>query len=393
MAEVFISATELGPMMQEPRLRAQSLSLLPVPTTRFDEAAMTRSTTEKRFMFRALHEQGCFVIPNPWDIGSARYLQGLGFRALATTSSGFAWSRARSDTEVLRDPVLEHIREIVESTDLPVSADFGNGYAMDPNGVESNVKMAIETGIAGLSIEDSTGDPNNPLFEIESAVDRIRAARSAIDQTGGDTLLVGRAENFLVGRPDLDDTIARLVAYAEAGADCLYAPYITTREQITAVVQAVAPKPVNVVIRFANDLPLETLIELGVRRVSVGGTLARTAWGGFMQAAQALAQGSFEGFTNAASGQQLDGFFRISGDDPLVRQPAHIIGEVNFRQGEGPLRTIPRGIVQVETTPTDAVFTWQDDQAHAIAAMPVANLCQYIADGVIVVANKPPLPN
>jgi 2-methylisocitrate lyase-like PEP mutase family enzyme len=354
---------------------------------------MTRSTAEKRTMFRALHEQGCFVIPNPWDVGSARYLQGLGFSALATTSSGFAWSHGRSDTEVPRDMVLEHMREIVQATDLPVSADYENGYAADPDEVEENVRLAIETGVAGLSIEDATGDPGNPLYDIDVAVERIRAARRAIDRAGGDTFLVGRAENFLVGRPDLEDTVARLVAYAEAGADCLYAPYITTREQITVIVNAVAPKPVNVVVGSGHELTLEILAELGVRRVSVGGTLARTAWGGFMQAAQALARGSFDGFANAASSQQLNAFFRISGDDPLVRQPAHIIGEVDFRQGEGPLRTIPRGIVQVETTPTDAVFTWQDEQTHAVAAMPVANFCQYIADGVIVVANKPPLPN
>jgi 2-methylisocitrate lyase-like PEP mutase family enzyme len=356
------------------------------------EATMKRSTAEKRTIFRALHDEGCFVLPNPWDVGSARYLQGLGFQALATTSSGFAWSRACSDSDVPRDTVLEYIREIVEATDLPVSADYENGYADDSDDVEENVKLAIDTGIAGLSIEDSTGDADNPLFDIGVAVERVRAARRAIDQTGGDTFLVARAENYLVGRPDLEDTVARLAAYADAGADCLYAPYITTREQIIAIVDAVAPKPVNVVVGSANGLTLEALAELGVRRVSVGGTLARAAWGGFMQAAQALARGSFDGFAHIASAEQLNAFFRISGDDPLVKQSAHIIGEVDFRQGEGPLRTIPRGIVQVETTPTDAVFTWQDDQTHAVAAMPVANFCQYIADGVIVVANKPPLP-
>jgi 2-methylisocitrate lyase-like PEP mutase family enzyme len=354
---------------------------------------MTLSTAEKRNIFRALHDEGCFIIPNPWDVGSARYLQGLGFKALATTSVGFAWTRARSDNNVPRDAVLEHLREMVSSTDLPINADFENGFADDSDDVEANVAMAIETGIAGLSIEDSTQDPQNPLYDIDFAAERIRAARHAIDKTGGDTILVGRAENFLVGRPDLDDAIARLVAYAEAGADCLYAPNLGTIEEMAAVVKAVAPKPVNVMVRSAQNFTLGKLTEIGVRRVSVGGALARAAWGGFMQAAQSLARGSFEGFANIASGQQLNSFFRISGDDPLVKQSAHIIGEVDFRQGEGPLRTIPRGIVQVETTPTDAVFTWQDDQTHAVAAMPVANFCQYIADGAIVVANKPPLPN
>jgi 2-methylisocitrate lyase-like PEP mutase family enzyme len=354
---------------------------------------MIRSTSEKRSLFRALHNEGCFVIPNPWDVGSTRYLQGLGFKALATTSSGFAWSHGRSDTETSREVVLEHLREIVQATDLPVSADFENGYASDPDGVAESVKMAIETGIAGISIEDASGDAANPLFDIDIAVERIRAARRAIDQTGGDTLLVGRAENFVVGHHDLDDTITRLVAYAEAGADCLYAPFVTRREQIAAIVSAVEPKPVNVVIGATNDLSLQELAELGVRRVSLGGSLARAAWGGFMQAAQELARGSLDGFANAASAQQLNAFFRISGDNPLTKQAAHIIGEVDFRQGEGPSSAIPRGIVQVDTTSTDAVFTWQDEQTHSVAAMPIANFCQYVADGVIVVANKPPLPN
>lgn len=357
------------------------------------EATMTRSIIEKRNIFRALHREGCFVIPNPWDVGSARYLQGLGFKAIATTSVGFAWTRARSDNDVPRDAVLAHLREMVHATDLPVNADFENGFADDPDEVGDNVAMAIETGIAGLSIEDSTRDLQNPLYDIDVAAERIRAARHAIDIAGGDTILVGRAENFLVGRPDLNDVIARLVAYAEAGADCLYAPNLGTLEDMAAVVNAVGPKPVNVLIHSAHNFTLEKLAEIGVRRVSVGGALARAAWGGFMQAAQSLARGSFDGFENIASGQQINSFFRISGDDPLVKQSAHIIGEVDFRQGEGPLRTIPRGIVQVETTPTDAVFTWQDEETHAVAAMPVANFCQYIADGVIVVANKPPLPN
>jgi 2-methylisocitrate lyase-like PEP mutase family enzyme len=354
---------------------------------------MPRSLAEKRAIFRALHEQGLFVLPNPWDIGSARYLQGLGFKAIVSTSVGFAWSLGHSDNEVTLEEVLKHLREIVHATDLPVNADFEGGFAIEPDDVEENVKLAVETGVAGLSIEDSTGDPDRPLFDIHFSVEGIRAARRVIDQTGGDTILVGRAENFLRGSLDINDAIARLIAYADAGADCLYAPNLSTYEQVKGIVNAVAPKPVNVMITSAGKFELEQLAESGVRRVSVGGALARSAWGGFMQAAQTLARGSFDGFENIASGQQLNSFFRISADDPLVKQSAHIIGEVDFRQGDGPLRTIPRGIVQVETTATDAVFTWQDDQTHAVAAMPVANFCQYIADGVIVVNNKPPLPH
>ncbi|BEP46553.1 MULTISPECIES: isocitrate lyase/PEP mutase family protein [Variovorax] len=271
---------------------------------------MTRTVAQKRAEFRALHEQGCFAIPNPWDKGSARYLQGLGFKALATTSSGHAWSLGLADGGQSRDTMLAHLRDIVGATDLPVNADFENGFAADVEGVAESVRLAIETGVAGLSIEDSTGDAANPLFEIGVAVERLRAARRAIDAAGGDTLLVGRAENFFVGRPDLDDAIARLKAYAEAGADCLYAPGIRTREQIAAVVAAVAPKPVNLLIGWASELSMQDIAALGVRRVSVGGALARAAWGGFDRAARALAeQGRFGGFEGAASGADLDGFF------------------------------------------------------------------------------------
>lgn len=271
---------------------------------------MTRTVAQKRAEFRALHEQGCFAIPNPWDKGSARYLQGLGFKALATTSSGHAWSQGLADGGQSRDTMLAHLRDIVDATDLPVNADFENGFAADARGVAESVRLAVETGVAGLSIEDSTGDPANPLFEIGVAVERLRAARRAIDAAGGDTLLVGRAENFFVGRPDLDDAIARLKAYAEAGADCLYAPGIRTREQIAAVVAAVAPKPVNLLIGWPSELGMQDIAALGVRRVSVGGALARAAWGGFDRAARALAeQGRFDGFEGAASGADLDGFF------------------------------------------------------------------------------------
>jgi 2-methylisocitrate lyase-like PEP mutase family enzyme len=200
---------------------------------------------------------------------------------------------------------------MVAATDLPVNADFENGYALDAAGVAESVRLAVETGVAGLSIEDSTGDATNPLYPLDTAVERIRAARKAIDKAGGDTLLVGRAECFLVGRPDLDETIVRLKAYAQAGADCLYAPGIRTRDQIAAVVAGVAPKPLNLLIGSASELTMQEISALGVRRVSVGGALARAAWGGFMRAARLIAeQGKFDGFANAASGAELDSFFR-----------------------------------------------------------------------------------
>lgn len=272
---------------------------------------MTRSVAEKRADFRALHEKGCFVIPNPWDTGSARYLEGLGFKALATTSSGFAWSHGHADGAMSRDAILAHLRELVAATDLPVNADFENGFAPDAQGVAESVRLAIETGVAGLSIEDSTGNAANPLFPIDVAVERLRAARKAIDASGADVMLIGRAENFFAGRPDLDDAIARLKAYANAGADCLYAPGIKTREQIAAVVAAAGPKPVNLLVGGASELSMVDIAELGVRRVSVGGGMARAAWGGFMRAARTLAdQGRFDGFADAATGSELDAFFR-----------------------------------------------------------------------------------
>ena len=268
------------------------------------------SIADKRHAFQQMHEAGCFVIPNPWDVGSARFLQGLGFKALATTSSGFAWSQGRPDNGISRDMALAHLQEIVEATDVPLNADFESGFAADAAGVAESVRLAVETGVAGLSIEDSTGSAGQPLYELSVAVDRIRAARKAIDKAGGDTLLVGRAECFFVGRPDLEETIIRLKAYAQAGADCLYAPGIRTREQITAVVAAVAPKPVNLLVGSTSELTMQDIAALGVRRVSVGGALARSAWGGFMRAAKLLAeQGTFDGFANAASGNELNAFF------------------------------------------------------------------------------------
>ncbi|MDM0083954.1 isocitrate lyase/phosphoenolpyruvate mutase family protein [Variovorax sp. J31P179] len=275
---------------------------------------MTRTVAQKCADFRALHAAGSFVLPNPWDIGSARYLEGLGFKALATTSSGCAWSLGRPDGALSRETVLAHLRAIVAATDLPVNADFESGFASDPTGVAQSVRLAIDTGVAGLSIEDSTGDPAHPLFDIDVAVARLRAARAAIDEAGGDVLLVGRAENFFAGRPDLDDAIARLKAYSEAGADCLYAPGIRTREQIAAVVAAVAPKPVNLLVGSTSELTMKDIEALGVRRVSVGGALARAAWGGFIRAARGLAdEGRFDGFAEAASGNELNAFFNGGG--------------------------------------------------------------------------------
>lgn len=265
---------------------------------------------ELRRSFRALHDSGCFVIPNPWDPGSARYLQSLGFKAVATTSAGFAWSQARPDNGVSVDQVIEHLRAMVAAVDIPVNADFEAGFAPDAAGVEHNVRRAAETGVAGLSIEDSTGDAAQPLFALDVAIERLRAARRAIDATGGDTLLVGRSEGFIVGRPDLAETIRRLQAYSEAGADCLYAPGIRTKEEIRAVVEAVAPKPVNVLIGWPTELTVQDLAALRVRRISVGGALARSAWGGFMRAAKEIAEvGSFAGFGEPASGVQLNGLF------------------------------------------------------------------------------------
>jgi 2-methylisocitrate lyase-like PEP mutase family enzyme len=267
------------------------------------------SASGNRQAFRRLHESGCFILPNPWDVGSALFLQSLGFKALATSSAGFAWSRGHADGALTREQVLAHLKELVRATALPVNADFENGFGRDAAGVAESVRLAVETGVAGLSIEDSSGDPSNPIFDIDTAVQRLRAARVAIDQAGGETLLVGRAENFITGRPDLPDTILRLKAYAEAGADCLYAPGIRTRAEIGAVVAAVAPKPVNVLIGWASELTLDDLSALGVRRVSVGGALARSAWGGLLRAAHSLAEGRFDEFAAAASGQELDALF------------------------------------------------------------------------------------
>jgi len=268
------------------------------------------STAEKRKVFRALHQSGCFVIPNPWNIGTARYLQGLGFKALATTSAGYAHAQGFSDGEVTLNMVLAHCREIAEAADVPVNSDFENGFAHDPDEMAKNVTSCIETGVAGLSIEDFSGDGEKPIYNHDLAVKRIKAGRAAIDKAGGDVVFTGRCENFLHGNPDLDDTIRRLKAYAEAGADCLYAPGIKTREQIEAVVKAVAPKPVNFLNSGAFGFSVSDLAAMGVRRISVGGTMARLAMHAFIKSAREIAQdGKFDSFAGVVPNAELNKFF------------------------------------------------------------------------------------
>ena len=265
--------------------------------------------SDRAWTFRRLHETGCFVIPNPWDLGSARLLAGLGFRALATTSSGFAWSLGRSDNHVSLEEALAHLRAMAQGVDLPVNADFEGGFATEPDAVAANVTAAAGTGIAGLSIEDSTGDSSHPLLDFALAVDRIRAARRAIDEAGTGVLLTARSEGFLVGRPDLPETIRRLAAFAEAGADCLYAPGIRAKGDIAAVVAAVAPKPVNVLVG-GDFTTVAELARAGVRRISVGGALARAAWTGFLDAAREIAeQGTFARLASAAPFDEINRSF------------------------------------------------------------------------------------
>lgn len=260
--------------------------------------------------FRRLHESGCFVIPNPWDIGSARVLEQLGFPALATTSSGFAWSMGLPDNGVSLDDALSHFRAIAGSVGIPVNGDFEGGFAVEPASVAAHITLAIHTGIAGVSLEDSTGDPDRPLFDFALSVERMRAARQAIDRAGINTILTGRSEGFIVGRPDLDETIRRLSAYAEAGADCLYAPGLRSHDDIAAVVRALSPKPVNVLVG-GNFATVADLAKLGVRRISVGGALARAAWTGFLSAANEIAgQGTFNGCGAAVPFADLDRRFK-----------------------------------------------------------------------------------
>ena len=270
---------------------------------------MAVTTADKRAIFRKLHETGCFVIPNPWDIGSARALQHIGFKALASTSAGFAWSIAKADNHVTLDEVCAHLTALCAVVDLPVNADFEGGFAHEPEQVAANVARAVKTGVAGLSIEDSTGDKAKPLYERTLGIERIKAARAAIDADNSGVLLTGRCEGFLVGQADLPMVIDRLQAYAEAGADCLYAPGIRTREQISAVVKAVHPKPVNLLQGWPG-LSVAEAAELGVRRISVGGSLARAAWGGFMRAAQEIAEkGTFTELSNGYAGGELNKMF------------------------------------------------------------------------------------
>jgi 2-methylisocitrate lyase-like PEP mutase family enzyme len=268
-----------------------------------------KSIEEKRAEFRKLHQSGCFAIPNPWDMGSAKYLQHLGFKAIATTSAGFAFSRGLPDGSVKRDDMIAHIRELVEATDIPVNADFENGYADDPNWCAENARLCAETGVAGLSIEDAADRKESPIYDIDLAVKRIHAVREALQGTG--VLLVGRAEGFLVGREKIDQVIKRLVAYSEAGADCLYAPGFKDRDHNKAIVEAVAPKPVNVLIGGPGGLTMKDAAELGARRVSVGGAFARAAWGGFIRSAKELIEkGTFEELEQGASYDQLQNLFR-----------------------------------------------------------------------------------
>jgi 2-methylisocitrate lyase-like PEP mutase family enzyme len=280
------------------------------------------TAADKRKTFRALHQAGCFVIPNPWNVGTARYLQGMGFKALATTSSGHAHAQGYADGAQSRDDVLAHFRELADATEVPLNADFENGFADDPDAVAANVSLCIATGVAGLSIEDSTNPPpypppragegrvGEPLYDFDLALARVKAARAAIDKAGGDVVFTARTEGFVRGRPDLEETVRRLKAFADAGADCLYAPGIKTREEIAAVVQAVAPKPVNFLNGGALGLTVSDIAAMGVRRISVGGSLARVAMHAFIRAATEIAQhGKFDSFAGLISNPELNTFF------------------------------------------------------------------------------------
>jgi 2-methylisocitrate lyase-like PEP mutase family enzyme len=270
---------------------------------------MPLTTADKRANFRKLHESGCFVIPNPFDVGTAKALQHLGFKAIASTSAGFAWTIGKADNRVTVDDVCNHLAAISAAVDIPVNADFEGGFAVEPEGVAKNVARAVKTGVAGLSIEDSTGDKNKPLFDRNLAIARIKAARAAIDANNSGVLLTGRCEAFLWGQTDLSLVIDRLKAYSDAGADCLYAPGLKTKDDIAAVVKAVQPKPVNLLIG-ASGLSVKEAQDLGVRRISVGGSLARNAWAGFMKAASEMAEkGTFTELANGYPGGELNKLF------------------------------------------------------------------------------------
>ncbi|HMJ55371.1 MAG TPA: isocitrate lyase/phosphoenolpyruvate mutase family protein [Polyangiaceae bacterium] len=270
---------------------------------------MARTLADRRTAFRALHAKGCFVLPNPWDVGSARMLQHLGFAALASTSAGFAWAMGRPDYAVTRDDVLQHLRSLCEAVDLPVNADYESGFAVDPEGVAANVALAIETGVAGLSIEDRNVDKLSELFDLPFAVKRVRAARAAIDKSGHDVILVARTESLLNDPKALTPAIDKLVAFAEAGADCLYAPGVREKADIAAMVRAVAPKPLNVVV-MRPGLNVAELADLGVRRISIGAALARVTWAAMLAAAEQIKTGSFDGLDRGAPGKQLNDTFR-----------------------------------------------------------------------------------
>jgi 2-methylisocitrate lyase-like PEP mutase family enzyme len=276
--------------------------------TRIKEIPMRVTTAQKRAMFRALHKDGCFILPNPWDIGSARFLQHLGFAALASTSTGFAWTMGKPDYEMTMESVISHLRSLCDAVDVPVNADFESGFAADPDGVATNVKLAVETGIAGVSIEDrKLGDLSN-LYELAQSVERIKAARSAIDATGEDVILVARTEGLLIDSGAVTKAINKLVAFADVGADCLYAPGVGKKEDIAAMVRAVAPKPVNVLV-MGPGLTAKELEDLGVRRISVGGALSLSGWGAMVTASEKLKAGSFDGLGGATSGGQLNEIF------------------------------------------------------------------------------------
>jgi 2-methylisocitrate lyase-like PEP mutase family enzyme len=268
------------------------------------------SVADKRRAFRKLHESGCFVIPNPWNVGTAIYLQGLGFPALATTSSGHAHSIGHSDGDITRDMALAHAGEIAAAVDVPVNCDYEGGFADDPVTVAENVRLCIDTGVAGLSIEDFTGNDADPLYPFDLAVKRVRAAREAIDRSGSGVLFTARSEGFIHGRPDMAETLRRLKAFADAGAECLYAPGIRTREQIETVVKAVAPLPVNLLMSTASGLTVKDIADLGVRRISIGGTLARVAMHAFVKSATEIAKdGKFDSFAGVMPNAELNKFF------------------------------------------------------------------------------------
>jgi methylisocitrate lyase len=268
---------------------------------------MSRTIAEKRARFRQLHESGCFVLPNPWDVGSARMLEHLGFAALASTSAGMAWTMGRADGQVSLDEALLHLSALAHATDLPLNADFENAFADAPADVAANVALAVDAGVSGLSVEDYAGDPARGLYDFDLAVARIAAARQAIDGRGGGVVLTARSEGFIRGAPDMDETLRRLTAFAAAGADCLYAPGLREEAQIRAVVQALAPRPVNI---LSPGLPVETLARLGVRRISLGGALAGAAWGEALRAAQEIVEkGTFMALARGIGGRVLNPMF------------------------------------------------------------------------------------